>query len=69
MLNLIFRSFARGYGRKLGYIAARRTSWLAIPILIIVAIGVLAMGGDFLSNLDWRQFIHTPPMGGPVFIP
>ena len=46
MLKSILDSFARAYGRGLGYAAARKTSWLAIPMLIIVAVmGVAEMGG------------------------
>lgn len=38
MLRSILNSFARAYGRGLGYSAARKTSWLAIPILIVIVV-------------------------------
>lgn len=53
MLQTILRSFARAYGRSLGYSAARRTSWLALPVLVLVlVVGLVefATGGQ-LSRL------------------
>jgi hypothetical protein len=42
---MMIRSFASAYARKQGYIAARKTSWLAIPLLIIVVLfGLAEMG-------------------------
>ena len=49
MLRSILSSFAHSYGRTLGRTAARRTAWLAIPVLIIVAI--MALMGIDASNL------------------
>ena len=39
---MMIRSFASAYARKQGYIAARKTSFLAIPLLIIVVLFGLA---------------------------
>jgi hypothetical protein len=38
MLKAILRSFAYGYGRTMGRKAANATGWLAIPMLILVAV-------------------------------
>jgi len=47
MFRSILSSFARSYGRQLGRTAARRTAWLAIPILMVVGVlGVLEMTGN-----------------------
>lgn len=52
MLKSIFTSFARSYGRSMGRTAARRTSWLAIPmLLVVVAIGLAQLA----SSLDWSD--------------
>ncbi|MBX0326949.1 hypothetical protein K2Z83_04540 [Oscillochloris sp. ZM17-4] len=45
MLRSIFGSFARSYGRQLGRVAARHTSWLAIPVLIgVIWYGIAEYG-------------------------
>lgn len=45
MFRELMRSFVRAYGRQQGYQAARKTSWLAIPLLIIVVLfGLAEMG-------------------------
>lgn len=50
MLKSILTSFARSYGRALGRTAARRTSWLAVPLLIVVVVlGILEVAGGGLS--------------------
>lgn len=53
MLRSILSSFARSFGRGLGYRAARSLSWLAIPLVIIVVIvGVIELlSGGELSRL------------------
>lgn len=52
MLRSILSAFARSFGRSLGYTAARRVGWLAIPVLIIVAIlGMLEISGVSLYHI------------------
>lgn len=53
MLNLpsLLSAFARAYMRQLGRTAARRTSWLAIPVLILVALLALWQMGQHGVNL------------------
>jgi hypothetical protein len=60
MFRTILSSFARGYGRSLGRIAARRTAFLAVPLLIVVlAIGYLEISG---ARLDSRMLGPVYPM-------
>lgn len=53
MLRSILASFARSFGRGLGYTAARRLGWLALPLLLVVGIlGLLELlSGGQLSRL------------------
>jgi hypothetical protein len=60
MLRSIISSFARAYGRGLGYAAARKTAWLAIPMLILVVVlGLLELSGTF----------SITQLVGPVMLP
>jgi hypothetical protein len=59
MFKTILNSFARAYGKGLGYFAARSTSWLAIPLLIIVVVmGVAELGGVQGVIQQVSRFIH-----------
>lgn len=51
MFRGLIGSFVRAYGRQLGRTAARRTSWLAIPVLILVALLGLWQLGQSGVNL------------------
>jgi hypothetical protein len=41
MLHQLLRSFVWGYGKRLGSTAARKTSFLAIPALLLVGYLIL----------------------------
>lgn len=50
MLKSLLSSFVRAIGRSLGYTAARRLKWLAIPLLIVVAVlGYMEVTGSGVS--------------------
>lgn len=50
MFKSIMSSFARSYGRQMGRTAARRTAWLAIPmLLVVVVLGILELTGGGLA--------------------
>jgi hypothetical protein len=54
MFRSILSSFTRGYGRKMGSIAARRTSFLAVPLLVVVVvIGYLEITGGSSVVSQW----------------
>jgi lipoprotein signal peptidase len=56
-MNDFIRSFTRAWGKGLGYSAARKTSWLIVP-LILIAVAVMvfqALGYDF----DWKEITHV----------
>lgn len=53
-MNDFIRSFTRAWGRSLGYSAARKTSWLIVPILIAVAVMVAQALG-----FDWKEITHV----------
>lgn len=58
MLKSILKSFAWSYGRQMGRNAARRTSWLALPLLILVVIvGLLELFGGGLGLTRLLPFL------------
>jgi hypothetical protein len=59
MLKSILSSFARSYGRRMGSTAARQTGFLALPILVVVAIICMIelLGGR--SPADLLNFVTT----------
>jgi hypothetical protein len=50
MLHQLLRSFVWGYGKRLGSTAARKTAFLAIPILLLV--GYLILNQMGIVSLD-----------------
>lgn len=60
MFRSILNSFARSYGRQMGRTAARRTNWIAIPMLILVVVlGVLEATG---AGGSWREWLQMLPL-------
>lgn len=43
MINDFIRSFTRAWGRGLGYMAARSTGWILVPVLVVV-VGLIFFG-------------------------
>jgi hypothetical protein len=63
MLRSILTSFARSYGRQMGRTAARRTSWLAIPLLVVVVVvGVLESTGNGGMVMHWLGPVQASVM-------
>lgn len=55
MLKAILRSFAWGYGRSMGRKAANATSFIALPILLLVVVlGVMELSG---TGFDLRSLL------------
>jgi hypothetical protein len=63
MLRSILSSFARSYGHQMGRTAARRTRWLAIPLLLlVVTVGVLEATGSGGMVMHWLGPVQTSVM-------
>lgn len=56
MLRSILSSFARAYGRGLGYSAARKTGWLILPVLVVVGIIVMI---EVLGGTSPAELLHS----------
>jgi hypothetical protein len=57
MLHQLLRSFVWGYGKRLGSTAARKTSFLAIPALLLVGYLILAQLG--VVDLDVSRIMEA----------